>query len=51
MQQAAELASKRAARIHNVTIAIRSALESAEKAQKEAQDSLKKINKNIQQTK
>lgn len=51
LQRTAELASERAARIHNVTVAIRDALENAEKAQEEARDSLAKINENNQKTK
>lgn len=51
LQQAAERASERAARIHNVTVTIREALENAEKTQEEAQNILDQIKENINKTK
>ncbi|KAI1733245.1 laminin EGF domain-containing protein [Ditylenchus destructor] len=51
LQRAAERASERAARIHNVTTAIKEALENAEEAQTAAQAALDQIKANIEKTK
>ncbi|KAI3416331.1 hypothetical protein GPALN_005866 [Globodera pallida] len=51
LQAKAELASQRAASIHNITVGIKEALDTAEEAQKQAQMTLDDINANIEKTK